>query len=386
MSQVTRFAGRDPGPAARVSGFLAHLRDHGFRLGVGETELALAALAAAGRVDLPGTSQVLRAVCTGSAEDAERFQQLFDSYWRNGGRVRQKIAPKTGAARAGRAGARGEGEAAGTGRGSEAGGQGEAAMGGEGRLIAALSPALGRRDLREIVDPADIARAEGVARDLALALRDRRSRRRRAARQGDRIDFRRVMRRSLARGGEPLELPRRRRPDRAVRLTVLVDVSGSMTVYARVFLAFVAGLLRADPTADAYMFHTKLVRIAEALRDEDPLRLLNRLTLLSEGFGGGSRIAGAIGDLAGRGRVGERSVVIVLSDGYDTEPPEAMTEAIAALRRRGCRNVWLNPLLGWRDYAPVAAGMAAALPYLDLFRAANTLESLAELAQDLERL
>ena len=86
MSQVTRFAGRDPGPTARVSGFLAHLRDHGFRLGVGETELALEALAAAGRVDLSGTSQVLRAVCTGSAEDAERFQQLFDSYWRNGGR------------------------------------------------------------------------------------------------------------------------------------------------------------------------------------------------------------------------------------------------------------------------------------------------------------
>lgn len=386
MSQVTKFAGRDPGPAARVTGFLEHLRQHGFRLGVGETELALRAMTAVGAVTPSAACSALRAVCTGSKDEAERFALLFESYWKNGGRVRQKITPQAQSARAGRAALRAWGAQSGTGRGAESGGDGSADASGEGRLVATKNESLGRRDLREIVDPADIARAEDVARALASALRDRRSRRRKAAPSGDRIDFRRVMRHSLARGGEPLDLPRRRRPDRAVRITVLVDVSGSMTVYARVFLAFVAGLLRADPTADAYMFHTRLVRIAETLRDEDPLRLLNRLTLLSEGFGGGSRIAGAVGDLAGRGRINGRSVVVILSDGYDTDPAASMTEAMAALKRRGCRIIWVNPLLGWQDYAPVAAGMAAALPYLDHFAAANTLNAISDLARVLARL
>ncbi len=228
-----------------------------------------------------------------------------------------------------------------------------------------------------------------MARRLAAAIRDRRSRRRRAARKGHEIDFRRVVRKSLSTGGEPIHLPRRRRPDRPVRLSVLCDVSGSMTVYARVFLAFLSGLMRADDTADAYLFHTKLVRITEALRDDDPLRALNRLTLLADGFGGGSRIASNLDRFArtyARRFVTGRSVVVILSDGYDTDPPEAMAAALQRLRKRGCRIVWLNPLLGWAGYEPVARGMAAALPSLDLFAPANTLAALAALEPEFARL
>ena len=87
-----------------------------------------------------------------------------------------------------------------------------------------------------------------------------------------------------------MRLAFRQKPDRPVRITALVDVSGSMTPYARPFLAFLAGLMRADASADAYLFHTRLVRVTEALRDNDPLRALNRMTLLADGFGGGSRI------------------------------------------------------------------------------------------------
>jgi uncharacterized protein with von Willebrand factor type A (vWA) domain len=98
MSRVTRFAARDPGPAARLAGFMAHLRTHGFRLGVGETETALRALDAAGAVQPDAVRMALKAVCTGCAEDVARFDDLFDSYWRNGGRVRQKVMPDRAAA------------------------------------------------------------------------------------------------------------------------------------------------------------------------------------------------------------------------------------------------------------------------------------------------
>ncbi|ESR25703.1 vWA domain-containing protein [Lutibaculum baratangense] len=395
MSRITRFAARDPGPAARVAGFMAHLREHGLRVGVHETETALRALGQVRAIDAYEARLALKAVCSGTAEDVARFDDLFDSYWRNEGRVRRKVMPEKAPNEHRRAraswgaeteAASGEGTAD---RPDDAPDSGESAAEGTGRLLATRVTNLMKKDLREIVDPQEVRRAEIVARRLADAIRDHRSRRRRAARQGEAIDFRRVVRKSLSSGGEPLHLPRRRRPDRPVRLTVLCDVSGSMTIYAPVFLAFLAGLVRGDETADAYLFHTKLVRITDALRDDDPLRALNRLTLLADGFGGGSRIGTDIDRFArtyGRRFVTGRSVVVIMSDGYDTDPPEVISEALRRLKRRGCRIVWLNPLLGWQGYEPVARGMAAALPSLDLFAPANTLAALAGLEAEFARL
>ena len=92
MTHVTRFAGRDPGPTARMAGFLAHLRQNGLRLGVQETEVALQALTHVEAARPGETRQALRAVCTGCKEDSERFDALFDSYWMDADRVRQKVS------------------------------------------------------------------------------------------------------------------------------------------------------------------------------------------------------------------------------------------------------------------------------------------------------
>ena len=205
------------------------------------------------------------------------------------------------------------------------GGDGEAESDGDGKLVAIDVTNLFKKDLRELVRPEDIAEAEKIALRLGAALRDRRSRRRKAARKGDQIHFRKVMRQSLATGGEPFALPKRQRPDRTLRITAICDVSGSMTVYSRIFLAFLAGLMRADSRADAYLFHTRLVRITEALRDKDALRALARLSLLAEGFAGGSKIAESLDTFAstyGRRFVDNRTVVMILSDGYDTASPD----------------------------------------------------------------
>ncbi|MEM8630324.1 MAG: VWA domain-containing protein [Pseudomonadota bacterium] len=387
MSRVTRFAARDPGAAARVAGFMAHLRENGLKLGVAETELALEALGALEAPTPDAAGAALKAVCTGCADDYGNFDALFNAYWRDAGRVRQKIVPTSDSTprqhmrstRQARAMAEG---GAGDRHSPDGDGEGDAAADGEGRLIASTAANLMKKDLRDLVSPEDIREAERIARRLGAALRDRRSRRRIAARKGMTLDFRRIVRKSLATGGEPLALPKRQRPNRDMRIVALCDVSGSMTAYARPFLAFLAGLLRADQTADAYLFHTRLVRITEALRDEDPLRALNRLTLLADGFGGGTKAGRALDQFArtyARRFVTGRTVVVILSDGYDADPPEYLGTAVEAIKRRGCRIVWLNPLKGWRDYAPVAGGMAAALPHIDLFAAANTLEALAGL-------
>ena len=393
MSRVTRFAGRDPGPVARVGGFVAHLRENGLRLGVAEAELALTALTHVRAAHPDENRLALKAVCTGCKDEADRFDELFDAYWLNGGRVKRKVTPtlsrrmnsdvhSSRPASTGSSAGSGTPDAPGD-RGGETAGQGT------GKLIASDVTNRMRKDLRELVTPAEIEEATRVAERLGTAMRDRRSRRRKAANRGSRLHFRKLIRLSLATGGEPVVLPRKARPDRSRRIIALCDVSGSMSVYSKVYLAFLAGLMRADPRADAYLFHTRLVRITEALRDKDALRALARMSLMADGFAGGSRIGASIGEFAkgpARRIVDGRTVVLILSDGYDTEPPEMLSEALARLRKRGGRVIWLNPLKGWESYAPTAQSMRAALPYLDLFRAANTLADLVNLEGDLARI
>lgn len=389
---VTRFPARAQGPAERMAGFLAHLRLNGLRVGVAETAAAMEALTHVTATDPHEARLALRAVCTGTHEELQRFDDLFAAYWLNRGR--QRVGPSQPAALNLRntrpALPEAASQSAGAGRpDAPDGGDGETETGGEGKLVAARLTNLARTDLRDLIRPEDIALAETVARRLAAAIRDRRSRRRRADRRGAMLDLRRIARASVATGGEPLRLFRKSRPDRPARLVAICDVSGSMTVYARVFLSFLKGLMSADLTTDAYLFHTRLVRITDALRDGDTMRSVAKLSLMADGFGGGTKIGAALDSfnrLHARRAVAGRSVVLILSDGYDTDPPARIADALGRLKKRGCRIVWLNPLKGWKDYAPVAAGMAAALPYLDLFAAANTLNALAALEPEFTRL
>ncbi|MGY9029525.1 MAG: vWA domain-containing protein [Rhodobacterales bacterium] len=395
MSKITRFTGSDPGAAVRVSGFMAHLRAHGFHLGVAETETALRALSCVNPIIPSEARLALKSVCAGSVEDSVQFDMLFDSFWMAEGRVRHKMIPSnTNPAPKDAKSNRTDDAQSTSGAGSihapEDTQDGEESYAdGTGKLVASKAHNLMKKDLRELVSAEDIRAAEKVAICLGKALRDRRSRRRKAARRGRSIDLRRTIRRSLTTGGEPLHLAKHKRPDRPMKIVALCDVSGSMMHYARPFLAFLAGLMRVDSASDAYLFHTRLVRITNALRDDDPLRALNRITLLADGFGGGSKIGANLQHFANsyaRNFVDGRSVVIILSDGYDSESSEVLGDALAKLKRRGCKIIWLNPLKGWQGYEPVAKGMAAALPHLDAFAAAATLADLASLERTLERL
>ncbi|WP_240932555.1 vWA domain-containing protein [Pelagibius litoralis] len=395
--QVTRFPARAAGTTERMADFMAHLRANGLPVGPPETGIALKALTTIKAWDAAEARLALKAICAGDAERFERFDDLFEAYWLNSGRERQGFATRDerrtkhqvptfgpGVDRESRSGEKGALDQPEGGDDSDG-----FSHSGDGKLVASRLRNIEKVDLRELMMPEDLKRAERVAERFGKNIRDRRSRRRKAARRGAQLDLRRIARASVSAGGEPIRLLKRRRPDRPVHLVALLDVSGSMTVYARVFLAFLKGLMSADQRTDAYLFHTRLVPISDALRDHDSLRAVNRLSLLADGFGGGTRIGANLAQFNAQyaaQRVNGRSVVVILSDGYDTDPPAMIATALQRLKKRGCRIVWLNPLKGWKDYAPVAAGMAAALPYLDLFAPANTLESLAALEPQLQRL
>lgn len=391
--RATRFPERQTVPQ-RMAGFMAHLRLNGLDAGLPESETALAALHAIDATDRDEVRLALKSVCARGADGFRAFDDLFDAYWFADGRRRERAARERELERRPprqTSNIREMMESRASGGVPDLpdnDGEGESEAGGTGRLLASRIEAVRRADLRGLVTPEDLAEAEAVARQIARALRDRRSRRRKAARRGAMLDLRRIARRSVAHGGDPVELLRRRRPDRPVNIVAICDVSGSMSVYARVFLAFLQGLVSADSRTDAFLLHTRLVRISDALRDNDTLRAVERLSLMANGFGGGTKIGANLkqfNDQYARGMVTGRTVVVILSDGYDTDPADQIGAELARLKRRGCKIVWLNPLKGWKGYEPVARGMAAALPHLDLFATANTLDALAALEPHLRK-
>ena len=395
--RITRFPGRERGVSERMTGFMAHLRSNGVNVGVAETEAALEAMTVINSADRNETYLALKSICANDADRFMRFEELFKSYWYNSGREKQRsYKPDDKPFSESRWTNRSvledtiEGSSVGSQDLPEDGSdEGEADQAGEGKLIASGVYNFHKTDLREFMKPEDMALAEKTAEKIAKSIRDRRSRRRRAKHNGPYLDLRRIARKSVESGGEPIALFKRQRPERPIHLAVLLDVSGSMKVYARVFLAFLKGLVSVDQRTDAYLFHTRLVRISDALRDRDTFRAVNKLSMMAQGFGGGTKIGKNLmrfNQQYAANSVNGRSVVVILSDGYDTDPPEQISSALARLKKRGCKVIWLNPLKGWKGYQPVAKGMAAAMPHLDLFASANTLESLAALEPHLEKI
>jgi uncharacterized protein with von Willebrand factor type A (vWA) domain len=378
----------------RLTAFAATLRLNGFVVGLREIGDAATALAA---LDLGRPDRVraaLKPILCCRREDWRRFDELFDAHWRGRGVRRAGSVtgepPPSVAARglqrlmerqAAKPTARPSRVEVGAGDGAE---PGRAARGG-----ASAAESLAVRDLRHVVDPDDVAQLQALAERLSRRMRYRLARRQRQARRGRALDLRRTIRHSLERGGLPLELFRKQRRAKPIRLVLLLDASGSMETYTAFFLRFARALLAEFRHAEGFAFHTRLVHLSPVLRDRDAVRAGERLSLLAQGWAGGTRIGECLAVFNrthAAGLVTGRTAVLIVSDGYDTGEPERLGAEMARLRRRTRRIAWLNPMAGWRGYAPEAAGMRAALPHLDLFAPANSLASLARLEPYLARL
>jgi hypothetical protein len=218
---------------------------------------------------------------------------------------------------------------------------------------------------------------------IAKRLARRVSRRRKPTRRGGIVDLRRSMRANLMKG-EIIELRRRARRRRKVRLVLLCDVSGSMDLYSRFLLQFLYALQNVFGRVETFTFATRLTRVSDLLRGPSYKRALRRLTEVRD-WSGGTRIGEAIRDFNQEwGRlVDRRTIVLILSDGWDTGEPDVLAQEMLTLKRRAGRVLWLNPLLGNPSYEPLTRGMAAALPLVDHFAAAHNLSSLRELATHL---
>src|ERR1700675_4856911 len=209
------------------------------------------------------------------------------------------------------------------------------------------------------------------------------SRRRKPTRRGGVIDLRRSMRANLMKG-EIIELRRRARRRRKVRLVLLCDVSGSMDLYSRFLLQFLYALQNVFGRVETFTFATRLTRVSDLLRGPSYKGALRRLTEVRD-WSGGTRIGESIREFNQTwGRlVDRRTIVLLLSDGWDTGEPDVLAQEMLTLKRRAARVIWLNPLLGNPSYEPLTRGMAAALPLVDHFAAAHNLASLRELAAHL---
>ncbi len=385
----------DPGSrlAARATGFVRLLRDNGFPVGLGETGDTLKLLRA---IDLRRPHELrfaLRTLLCCSKADWDRFDQLFDVWWlRRGMRraVKASGKPGPGGARPRRTGPLIDDRFGPPERLDPAADPGAAATSDRPRRVgASRAEALGETDLRHIADPDELAKVQDLCERLAARMRHRLARRRRVRARGRQLDLRRVIHRSIQSGGTPLRLAFRRRHPKPIRLVLILDASGSMSPYSAFFLRFLRGVLLSFRQADGFVFHTRLVHLAPALRERNAERAIERLALLAAGWAGGTRIGECLAAFnrhhAARVLNG-RTVVVIVSDGYDTGPPAALAAEMAELKRRARRIVWLNPLLGWPGYEPEAGGMAAALPFVDLFAPAHNLQSLAALEPALMRL
>jgi uncharacterized protein len=243
----------------------------------------------------------------------------------------------------------------------------------------------------EVLRQRDIAKLSSAERDqlrillarLALPGELRSSRRQRASSRGD-IDGRRTVRALLAAGGEPARLRRRRNSERPRRVVLLVDVSGSMGGYADALLRFShAAARRGHSPTEVFALGTRLSRVTRELRNPDPDVAMSAVNAAMPDAGGGTRLGVLIKEFLdrwGQRGMARGAVVVVLSDGWERGDPALLGEQVARLRRLAHRVVWSNPRKAAPGFAPIAGGMAAALPHVDDFVEGHSLDALLRLA------
>jgi uncharacterized protein with von Willebrand factor type A (vWA) domain len=375
--------------SAKLAAFLKTLRDNAYAVGLHEGRDA-AALMAAGYAETPGLLRVaFKHLFSARKSDWDRFDGLFDAFWL-GRRVKSRSITTGSAKPANNPSLKSlqdsQSERAGNEAATDQIPSADEAPGdrsGEGRMEgASRADNLAEVDFRKLADPDQIEQAHAAAARLARIMRTRLTRRDLARRRGYRLDLRRTIHSNISHGGVPISLVKRQRKEKPLRLIMLLDASGSMSMYTGVFLRFIHGVLDEFREAEAFLFHTRLAYVSDAMKEKDAGRALDRLSIMAQGAGGGTRIGESLQTFnrwhAAR-VIHSRSCVMIVSDGYETGDAALLGREMAALARRCRRIVWLNPMMAWQGYAPEAAGIKAALPHIDLYAPANTLKSLAEL-------
>lgn len=367
------------GPERWAVGFVRALRRNGLDVPVGSVIAYAEALAAVGVGDRSTVYWAGRATLVHRPEDIPRYDRVFDAFWlrarADGELVEENVETITIAI---------DDEDA-------PDGDVESDDEGDGTTITVrYSPheILRHKDFAAY-DSSELDEARRLMADLRLAGALRPSRRHRPTRrQRGRPDLRRTVRAALRAGGEPVRRAYQDQATRPRRLVLLVDVSGSMEPYARALMRFVHAAVVGRTRVEAFALGTRLTRLTRELSSRDPDDALDRATGAVADWSGGTRLGEALqrfNDQWGCRGMARGAIVVILSDGWDRGDPDALAEQMARLQRVAYRLVWVNPLKATEGYAPLARGMAAALPYVDEFVEGHSLASLEQLAEVIAR-
>ncbi|HYF42441.1 MAG TPA: VWA domain-containing protein [Ramlibacter sp.] len=373
--------------ADNLTGFGRALRRAGVRVDSARIALAGQAAELVGMASKPDLAAALEAVMVSREQDREVFRELFDAWFRDPA-VASKLLAQLLPSAEGRAEAsprrprvsealapqRGFGATAPRPREDEV--EFDAAMtaSDRDRLRHADFGALGAAEFRLV---------ERLARDIALQVPDLPARRTRPGARGSRPHWPGALHQARHTGGELLRLPRLQRRREALPLLVLVDVSGSMERYARLLLAFLHAATRGLRRRDVFAFGTRLTDLTSAFRQGDGDAMLATASAAIADFGGGTRLGESLAMLReqhGRRLVGRRTLVLLISDGLDTGEPDVLARELDWVRLHARRLLWLNPLLRFAGYQPLARGASVLHRKADGMLAVHDLHNLEQLA------
>lgn len=384
--------------AGNIAGFGRALRRAGVPMDASRIALATEAALVVGVDDRHDLSAAMEAVMVARAQDREVFRELFDAWFRDPELANKMLAQMLPSA---------EGklppskqrprvrEALSAPRKAATPADAEREIDFDAAMTAGDLQRLRHADFNAL-GAAEYRLVEQLARDIALPVPRLPARRLRAAGRGTeqaRLHWPGVLRAAARTGGELLHLPRQVQREMPLPLLVLVDVSGSMERYARLLLAFLHAATRADRGAvgrrDVFAFGTHLSDLTPAFRLADTDAMLVAAGAAIDDFAGGTRLGDSLQQLRerhARRLTGRRTLVLVISDGLDTGSPEALDRELLWLKRHARRVLWLNPLLRFDGYAPLAQGASVLHRHADAMLAVHNLTALQQLAGSLATL
>ena len=362
--------------AASIVEFCRFARSRGLSVGMHQTLTALESVNVIGVADRRLLSFALRSVLCSSQEEWEQFDQLFDKFWssdRSQLDSEKDRLPRAAVLRKQSTDSRLLVSAESS----------DASQDNEGKLVSGASSQqrLKRVDFSE-ASQADLAALEDLSLRLLRQMSLRLARRMKIEAQAEHIDLRRSIRRNISRGGDLSHLAHKGRKRQEKRLVIFLDISGSMNLYSLFLLRFAYALQKHFKRVDTFLFSTSVVEVSDLLRAHKLSEALNALSQRAVEWSGGTRIGESLREFNrrdGRRILTRNTFFMILSDGWDTGAPQMLAAELRHTRSRVQKLVWLNPLLGLKDYRPITRGMSAALPHVDVFAPAHNLESLLAL-------
>ncbi len=366
--------------SAGIIDFTRYLRDQGYSIGIAEITDGMQALGELPHPDKVVTERVLRSLFCRNQQEWSHFHELFSDYWQieqapessvelryETPRLKQ-IAGKV----AGLAGTS-------TDHFKNMDQQGNGVGAGKQKTIS-------KADFRFLKDPQAMRQAEQLAERLALLLKKRYRRRKKVVRQGRCIDVRHTLRANMSYGGTPLSPRYSIRTREPPELVILHDVSHSMSWNNPVLFRFVRGLVRTFPKTEAFVFHTLLYHVTQLYRERSTEVMRQKLESKNNLWLGGTCIAESLASFNqdhARTLLNSKTIVMLISDGFDTDAPEALASQLKTIKRRCNRVLWLNPMLGRDGYQPDNDSYRASKPYVDAFAPAHSLEALRQVLTSL---